>query len=353
MAVIVPALLSGLQAGALTAQSAPIQLEPLSPIGCVACDGPEAFGAIMGLSILPDGGIAVADRDEPMVRVFDAEGGVEAAFGRRGKGPGELSRPSGIAAGYNGRVVVSDFTSTALTAYERSGELVEIRPVPSTAMRLSADPSGRWMVGQLADWATMSGGVRLWSFETADSFAPLPTTRGVLLDEKGRAAAAGLFSSGVGPDGRIAVAHSGTYRLLIRDRAGRPLGEITRDVERTSRTPAEIADLESAMSRLPGVANSPEAGAPRPDIDPLRPHLFGNALAYDRTGRLWARTARGGPDQTIFDLFDAEGAYLGEVALDLGINEFAVGHGFLAVAAADETTGVERIHRWRIGAGAP
>lgn len=348
-AVIVLAVGLASPSGAVAAQAAPIHLEPLAPIGCVTCDGAEAFGAVMGLSFLPDGGLAVVDRDEPMVRMFDADGAVETAFGRHGKGPGELSRPSGIAAGHTGRVVVSDFMSTGLTEYERSGDLVEVHPVPSTAMRLNADPSGRWMAGQIADWATMSGGVRVWSFETADSFAPLPTTRGLLLDEKGRAAAAGIFSSAVGMDGRIAVAHNATYRILLRDRDGRPLGEITRDVERTPRTAAEIAELESAMSRLPGGANNPEAGAARPEIDPLRPHLFGNALAYDATGRLWARTARGGPDRTIFDLFDAAGDYLGEVPLDLGISEFAVGHGYLAVVAADEATGVERIYRWRIG----
>ena len=349
MAVALLAAFFAPQPGAVAAQAAPIRLEPLTPIGCLACDGAEAFGAIMGLSVLPDGGLAVVDRDEPMVRVFDAEGAVEAAFGRHGKGPGELSRPSGIAAGHTGRVVVSDFMSTGLTEYERSGEFVEVHPVASTAMLLVADPTGRWMAGQLADWATMSGGVRVWSFENADTFAPLPTTRGVLFDEKGRAAAAGIFSSAVGPDGRVALAHNTTYRILLRDRNGQPLGEITRDIDRTRRTPDEIAELQSAMSRLPGGANNPEAGATRPEIDPLRPHLFGNALAFDPTGRLWARTARGGPDRTIFDLFDAAGGYLGEVHLDRSIERFAVGHGLLVVVAADAGTGVERIFRWRIG----
>lgn len=324
-------------------------LEPVGePIGCAACADTRAFGAVMGLSMRADGGLAVADRDEPMVRLFAPDGSPEAAFGNRGGGPGEIRRIESVAATAAGTYLVSDFMGRALTEFDGSGALVELHPVESTVMGLRAGPTGRWIAWQVADWATFTAAVHLRAVDGSHDGVPLPTTAGTVVDAEGEAAAAGLFAAAPGPDGRVALGHPMVYRIEVRDRDGALLHAVARDIERTRRTPAEIEALEAAFDRMPTVADNPEAGARRPDVDPLRPHFRGHALAYDDRGRLWVRTARAGPEATRFDVFDARGAHLGEVDLPVFLGTFTVGHGVLAGVVDDPATGVQRIHRWRI-----
>lgn len=339
--------LVGLVASPATAQLP--TLEPFGePIGCTACTDTRSFGAVMGLSIRSNGGLAVADRDEPMVRLFAADGSPEVAFGRHGEGPGEIRRIESVAATEFGSHLVSDFMGRALTEFDGSGELLELHAVESTVMGLRAGPLGRWIAWQVADWATFTGSVHLRAADGSHHGVPLPTTTETVVDAEGQAASAGLFAAAPGPDGRVAVGHPMVYRIDVYDRDGGRLHTVARTIERTRRTPAEVEALDAAFDRLPTAAGNPEAGARRPEVDPLRPHFRGHGLAYDADARLWVRTARAGPHATRFDLFDAGGEYLGEIDLPVALGAFAVGRGVLAGVVTDADTGVEQIHRWRI-----
>lgn len=290
----------------------------------------------------------MADRDAPVVRLFAADGSPEGAFGRQGEGPGEIRRVESVAATDDGSFVVSDFMARALTEFDEVGELLELHPVESTVMGLRAGPLGRWMVWQVADWTTFTASVHLRAADGSHYGVPLPSTAEVVVDAEGRAASAGVFAATTGPDGRVAVGHPMVYRIEVFDRDGARLHAVTRDIERTRRTPAEIEQLDAAFDRLPAAPDNPEAGARRREVDPFRPHFMGHGLAYDGQGRLWVRTARAGPDATRFDLFDVRGAYLGEVDLPVFVYPFTVGRGMLAGVVTHPETGVQRVRRWRI-----
>lgn len=349
---VIVGLVSVLASAPVAAQQVP-ELVPIEPaVGCLACDGPAALGAIQGLALAPDGAVVVTDRDPPHVRIFEPDGSLRGTFGRSGRGPGEFGMPGGVAVLEDGRLLLTDFRWTHVGVFDADGAVEGTIPVASTTSRLTGSPNGQWAAWQVADWTTMSAGVSAIDREGVDAglaSTPLPTTADRVLDAEERPAALGLFASAIGPDGRVAVGSPWHYRFVVLGPGGSELHTIARDVARTERTADEIEALREQLLRGPaGRADNPEAGAGPPQVDPLRPHFLSDGVAYDGHGRLWVRTARGGPGVTIFDVFAASGAHLGEIRVDHDLRRLAIANGVLAAVAADPATGVERVLRWRI-----
>lgn len=322
-------------------------LTRVGAIGCELCEGPEAFGSVLGLALLSDGGVAVVDRDEPMVRLFGPDGAVLRAFGRSGRGPGELGTPSGIAATDDGMLLVADLRRPAITRYTLEGEEAGSFRVSSMVSGLTGSPDGLWVAYELVDWSAMATGVHLLRPGLVEAGTPLPTTAGVIHDGEGRPAL--LISSAAGPDGRVAVGHGADYLIKVFTPEGALVHEIRREVDPVARTPEELDALAARLRRGPGVpADNPEGSAQLRKPDPFHPHFAARALAYDDAARLWVRTPRGGPAATVFDLFSPTGSYLGEVRAELPIGQFAVSGGRLAGVVADPDTGIQRVVLWRV-----
>jgi hypothetical protein len=98
------------------------------------------------------GHIYVADAEDCAVKVFSKTGRFEAAFGRKGRGPGEFSFPSGVSV-LGGRIFVADKFNHRIQILDASGRAVRSFGVPFTPDRvfiLAADrilvthiPTGR------------------------------------------------------------------------------------------------------------------------------------------------------------------------------------------------------------------
>lgn len=71
-------------------------LAPVGVIGCDFCNGPEQFSGIQALALDDQGRIYVADRSEPRIWIFAPDGESIRAFGREGRGPGEMQYVLGI-----------------------------------------------------------------------------------------------------------------------------------------------------------------------------------------------------------------------------------------------------------------
>ena len=138
-------------AGALEAQTAPVRLVESGTVGCLMCEGPEAFGAVQALAVGTDGSIWVADRDEPMIRRIAPDGRLAASFGRAGEGPGKLGMLSGMGVLSDGTVLVSDFRRAYLQRFDREGEPLATIPLGAAALGVAADARGR-----SAAWQTRS-----------------------------------------------------------------------------------------------------------------------------------------------------------------------------------------------------
>lgn len=65
-------------------------------IGSASGDAGDAFGKIVGVEALSSGAIVVADAQADQLRAFAADGSPLWTAGRRGGGPGEFTRLSGM-----------------------------------------------------------------------------------------------------------------------------------------------------------------------------------------------------------------------------------------------------------------
>lgn len=79
--------------GAVLSLQAP-SLDILFTIGTLGGPEEESFTRVADAVLGPDGTVFVIDASPPHVRVFDRNGDFVRMFGRRGRGPGELTRPT-------------------------------------------------------------------------------------------------------------------------------------------------------------------------------------------------------------------------------------------------------------------
>ena len=72
-----------------------------------------------------------------------------------------------------------------------------------------------------------------------------------------------------------------------------------------------------------------------------------HGTGFDRRGRLWVRTSRAVPGRTVFDVFDLDLQYLGEVGTDRSVGVYSVRDGWLAGVTTGEFD-IARIGVWRV-----
>ena len=75
---------------------------------------------------MPDGSIAVLNLANMRVQLFGRDWGFVRRFGSKGDGPGQFLRPSSIAAGGGGEIIVSDAIRNDVQVFSGEGELLQI-----------------------------------------------------------------------------------------------------------------------------------------------------------------------------------------------------------------------------------
>jgi hypothetical protein len=88
--------------------------------------GIEGVDAITGMSVAPDGRLAILDyRGEPAVRVYDVRGRLIVAFGGHEIAQGDLSYPTDFLFAQDGSYWVTDALRHAVKHYSASGDFIE------------------------------------------------------------------------------------------------------------------------------------------------------------------------------------------------------------------------------------
>ena len=345
--VLSASILLAVAAGAVNGQQIP-RLTRVAEFGCVDCGGPTQFASILDVVVTDSGTVLVVNTDDPMLRMFDRSGRSLWTSGRAGTGPGEFRLPIRAAVGPRGIQVV-DMSLRRLSRLDASGGFLQSAPITGFA----ASASSRGRTGELIILVdNFRGQFTLQRWTPADS--------GNVIGEvpKSEAARAGVLtipSSAVSPNGEIAVLRDGNeYRILRLSPSGTALGEIVRDIPRLKRTPEEIEAVErrrkAAADRVASErGRTGGRGAPpiRPPSDEFKPHIAIDGLRFDDTGRLWVRTMRGNEHSTVFDLFRADGGYLGELTVPAAIGSFSLAGRWLATTAESDD-GVPRIVIWEV-----
>jgi len=351
-------------------------------IGVAAGADEYMFGQVASV-FADEGHIYVVDSQVPTVRMYTLDGSFVHDLGAKGQGPGEYRWPTIVAAGEDGRVFVVDMGTRRINIYDATGESADTWPFPDYLCCV-------WPIYPLtgeAVWAPVRQGADLTSarlgVQTVGPDGPygdvtwVPdldyerVTYDMGTGREGTAPFSAYRTWQPAPNGRLLVGATDSYRFEAHNQDGSrlvvqrfwqpvPLPAEHREWVRRLRVAsqrrfvpdfawdgAEIPDHKPAYRELIG-ALSGETWVVRWGPSVRLPHCGGDPLddefqaAYERP--CW-------DDESVVDVFGADGRFLGGVDLPDGVTPSAATFfvdGRHVVTLVDDANGVARVKRYRV-----
>ena len=326
----------------------------------VASDsGDEAIVNPSGIAVDPAGRMYVEDRAPLAIKVFDRSGAFVRTIGREGDGPGEYRSP--ILGVHGPHLVVQDPRLARLTVYDTSGTLLRSWPSACCHYRsIAVDGEGRIMVaassemkpeysdaflrftieGELIDtvWVPKGGEQRYWevSIRGGRMRRSIPFTPSDV--------------ESFTPDGLLAHAWTADYRYALI----RPPADTVRIVSKAW-TPVERPESQRRRV-LDGIVEqqTKQIGAEAvartyhfDDIPAMATPISG--FEIDPAGYVWISSFTGDTLHRAFDVFDADGVYLGRVPAPWGPDTYVQWRGADELVTLGESEdGLPEIVRYRI-----
>ncbi len=369
-------------------------LEPELRIGVFEGEDHYMFGDIRSLAVAPAGEIYLMDVHVPALRKYAPDGRYLATFGREGEGPGEYRGPDGgLAVLGDGRVVLRDPRNARLQLYSPDGEPAGTWPIRgnfNTSNPLVADTADRVYTQILLDpeasieeWRPGLLGYDSGTGEPVDT-VPAPTWpyEEARLIAQQESSGGGMNTSintvpfsprshwAFSPLGHMVGGLSTRYAI---DQFGRD-GSVLR-IERVAPGVAvqagERADREERVrwSMRQTQSDWKWNGPPIPDTKPPFREIY-----TGQDGRIWvlqhqpaeripedeieegdpgdpsARPPTRWREPVAFDVFEADGAYLGQVAAPQGFSIYPtpVFRGDRVWAVVRDELDVEYLVRFRV-----
>lgn len=302
-------------------------------------DGPDEylFGAIQGVAPDGDGGVYVFDGQAPALRHYGADGRYLRTLGGRGAGPGEyLDAGLGAAVMRDGRVLLRDPRNMRINVYSPDGDALDHWHVPSglfTSRALALDTADNVYLKTLLEPPQQNRPWRIGLIRMNDrgeiiDTLPDPRVAGEPQESGWYFAPAKVWDWS--PFGYYVVGVNDRYVFELHD-AGQPVRVVV-DHEPVRLHPDERAEWEAQAAwtrtnRAQFLAGEiPRVPAVKPAYQNLYVGLDGRIWVrrYTAASRSTAGTAEPRPDQpppitwhgpAIYDVFEPDGSYLGEVQL--------------------------------------
>lgn len=306
-------------------------------------DGPPeyAFGNIYRAAAEPGGAFYLYDANDRQIRRYDAMGRFTGLIGRNGGGPGEYQHVGGMAVDRSGMLVVFDPGNRRLTTFRPDGSMErETRVTRSAFDPMVMDTAGRRYIISSVGGGLMEGAGARQQFlllaqggEVVDSLRfprlveptavrrgfALSTTDGVRMNFIAENFVAAYLTGG------LVAASSTQYKVVVDNGRGRVM-----TIER-KHDPVPLAAQERAQWLETADSMALRGGGPY-EIPRVKPPIRG--LFTDATGRIWVHLYAAAEDRhedaimasgrrrtlfwkerNTFDVFNAQGAYLGRVVL--------------------------------------
>lgn len=289
-------------------------------------DGPpeEQFGTpLTSISIGPLGRIYVLEWLTQEVRVFDRRGRFVRSLGGKGRGPGELMSASAMAWDPAYRLWVANGFSGRYTVFDSAGEFLKTVPRPIHVLARNQHDLHFLDAGTLLDEGFDRGAALLLEVDTTGTVLdtvvrmPFPDRPRVFLPHGFDRNLVLYLNSQVwtvAPDMTVWVAHTGQLRLVHLDLNGDTLAVVeTRhrdsslDSENRNRVIREFAKL----------------GVDESEYEPVRPVV--QAIHVLDGGTVLVQIVEEvGQPSSLFDVFDPEGRYLGELRLGFRMTQLGL-----------------------------
>lgn len=220
------------------------------------------FADIFAMDFSPSGELAVLDRAEFAVSVFDRDGREIARWGNQGEGPGEFSNdPNDLAVSSNGIVAVS--TQTRVDLFTLDGTVVDTRNLGGGwVMNLMFDGTGtlvlRWRPMESLRALDEPGSEQIMRLEDGEVLWTSPQLNAVtalrLWDPW-------VVQAGIGT-GRIVVGMSNSYEMAVLAVSdGSVLGGIGRSVPVRGPSDEFVDNLSEFVGTLPMAETFPMIGS--------------------------------------------------------------------------------------------
>jgi hypothetical protein len=362
----------------------PSRLVTRVSIGVAEGDENLMLADLQGLAVAPDGSIYLTE-NTPTLKRFGPDGAFIEVIGRMGSGPGEYRRPDGgLAVLPDGRVVIRDPGNGRLSVYTADGDPLttwRMRTGFSTSRKIYVDSAGSlytlvlvdpqasvfdWVMGLQRYRGDGTAADTLiaprWNYQRAQISGSREGNQSIN-DVPFAAEAHWTWS----PLGYFVGGVSNAYRITL-FRSGAPL-RIERQAPPVPVQADEAADhrrvaTDNMVRNFPGwVWNGPDIPATKP---PFRAVYAGD------DGRIWVLVSRpgakdsaatpsvGSGDQAYsvatwkepvaFDVFEADGRYLGQVAAPKGFQNYPepTFRGDTVWAAVEDADGVRYVQRLEI-----
>ena len=291
------------------------------------------FGHIRSFDVDAEGRVYVLDGQAQEIHIFDADGTLIRTAGTQGTGPGEFERAGAVDISPNGEIWVMEMAKGRLTALDSDGMYLRMEYVNSTGWDYLPYPGGMDRVGRYNGAVLANIGedrdLALARFDA--SFAPLDTVAipenpveydyYELLTEDGASISAaipyqGSFQWRFSLDGNFWTLYTRTYELAEVTPGGKVLRTIGMEFEPI---PVTTKEREEARDRLQWFTRQ-GGKVDMSRIPNTRPVVTG--FFVDDIGSLWVqRVALESDDEgRLFDVFDADGRFLGGLRLPFALN---------------------------------
>jgi hypothetical protein len=329
-----------------------------------------SFEYILGATRLRDGTVIVADRGPYAVSVLSPAGRLLKQFGRRGSGPGEVRRLRGFLR-CGDTLVTLDADADRTTLFRLDGSFIR-------QFRFGAPEAGRTPYRTVCNnagvfahyaWETIRDGragvyrpqVPFWvTTANAKVVATLGTfpgseRYGLVTDNVFRAARPlplGRESEIAIGDSTVFVGLADRYEVLAFTLAGRPAGQIRRDVPEMRVTRADVDNAKARDFTLSGAMwhSTIERDYEAMQIPPMLPPY--RSLQVDAAGLLWVQSyPRRSEDMVLWRVFSARGTALAEVAVPANLEVFEIGVSYLLGRYVDRRTSIPELRMYALRRG--
>jgi len=268
------------------------------------------FADARDIAVDKEGNIYILDSDEALIKVFDTGGNYVKGIGKKGQGPGEMSRPSSIQITPADEIAVNDSAARKIHFFDLEGNF--LHAVSQLNMSFFTDPKidGRGYI--TASYMIMDKEVtyvlKTFDRQLQESFPIFSVV--VLKYPKINPFYPRCFWDLVEED-KIIWGFSEKYELSIIDSAGKTVKKITKEYDPIKITEEEKESL--IKERFGGRENiGPQVKLIWDDFH--NPFIY---ICVDDEGRIFTRTYEKEPEsgEYYFDIFDGDGEYMAKIPL--------------------------------------
>jgi hypothetical protein len=319
-------------------------------VGTLDGTGPDMFGAITEFEVDQYGRFWVFEGQAQEIRVFDANGIHIRTVGRQGEGPGEFNRVIGMDWGPDGHLWLADPSNNRLSVVDTAGVFVASHPTIGGIMVMpwpgGFDDSGFFYTYGIDPTVEDDFALVMVRYDAdlqpIDSVAPpeFPGERQYfeLRNEDSWMMTGVPYTPSLEwhltREGTYWAGLTGVYHIFQLSWQGDTLRSIRRDYEPL---PVTAADLDQAREGLEWFTDA--GGKPDWSRIPSRKPAF-EEFMFDDEGNLWVQmVAEGDLEGRLFDVFDPQGRYLGEVILPFPVDFYPapiIRNGYLYAVTEDE-----------------